>query len=128
LLSLSLQFALWTEKWLGKISINLKLEENLLFREWNKGKMPLRKLLVSTMELLILSCYLKVIFFKERWWEWELISCLLLKRDLIVWLDSGVEILSWCLLLSFWRWRWIGIKPAIVLIPKEGGVWKAAKI
>jgi len=45
-----------------------------------------------------------------------------------MWLDSRVEILSWCLLLSFERWRWIGIKPAIVLIPKEGEVWKAAKI
>jgi len=53
-------------KLLGKFSINLKLEENLLLRGSKDEKIPLRQLLVSTIELLIFCYCLEVMFFKER--------------------------------------------------------------
>jgi len=101
LLSLYLQLAWWNEKWLENILIILELGKSSLFRELNNEKIPLRQLLTSTMELLILSCCIDIMFFKERQWDIASLACLSLKRDLIVWLDRRVDILSWCLLLSF---------------------------
>jgi len=35
---------------------------------------------------------------------------------LITWFDNRDEVLIWCLLLIFWRCRWIGIRPAIAYV------------
>ena len=43
-----------------------KLEENLLLRGSKDENIPLRQLLVSTIELLIFCYCLEVMFFKER--------------------------------------------------------------
>ena len=116
LLSLSLQFAQWKEKQLEKLSTNLEPRENSLLRELKNEKIPLRQLFTSTTELLILSLYFSVIFFKDRWWREKLLACLFFKKVLIVWFDSSAEVQIWCLLLSFWRCKCIGIKPAMVSI------------
>ena len=47
--------------------INLDPRKNLLFKESNKEKIPLRWLLISMIELLIDNHYLDVMFSKERW-------------------------------------------------------------
>jgi len=44
-LQLSLWFAWWKEKWLGKLSISLKPEEDSQLRESKKEKIPLKQLL-----------------------------------------------------------------------------------
>ena len=52
LLSLEWQSALWNEKWL------VSPRQNSLLRESKDGKIPLRQLLASLMELLIFTCCL----------------------------------------------------------------------
>ena len=82
------------KKQLEKLSINLKPEINSLLRELIKReKIPLRQLLASTIELLIFSFYLEVIFFKERRCGTKLLTCFLSKRVLIIWFNSKVEVL-----------------------------------
>jgi len=103
LLSLSLRFAQWKEKWLEKLSINLKPGENSLLRELKDGKFLLRWLFTSTIGLLILSHCLVIIFSKERQYKEDLLACLLSKRILITWFNSNVEVLIWCLPLRVWR-------------------------
>jgi len=49
------------------MSISLDLGKILLFKKSNEGKIPLKQLLSSTIELLIFSFYLEVMFFKEKW-------------------------------------------------------------
>jgi len=39
-----------------------------------------------------------------------------------MWLHEIVWALSCDFPLSFWRWRYIGMKPAKALMPKEGNV------
>ena len=56
------QSALWNEKWLEKISINLDLGEDLLFKELKDRKIPLKQLLALMTELLIFRYWLEVIF------------------------------------------------------------------
>ena len=91
---LSLWFVWWKENLLENKLTNLDLGENSQLRELNKGKILLRWLLVSTIELLIRSLCLEVIFSKERWWYLESEVCLLSRRDLIAWLVKRVEVLS----------------------------------
>jgi len=122
LLSLFLLFVWWNEKQLEKVSTNWKSEENLLLRESNVGKIPLRQLLASTTELLIFSHCLKVIFSSNRWWKLVFSAFFLSRRDLIAWLFERVDVLSWCCPLSFWRYRWMETKPAIILISKVGNI------
>ena len=76
------------------MSINLDPGKSSLFNELNKEKISLRQLLASIIELLIFNCCLNVMFSKKRWWEGELVVCLLSKRDLIVWLDNRADVLS----------------------------------
>jgi len=48
------------------MSISLDLGENSLFKESNKGKILLRQLFISTIELLVFRYCLEVIFSKEK--------------------------------------------------------------
>jgi len=47
---------------------------------------------------------------------------------LTVWLGGKVDVLSWCLPLSFWRCKWIGIRPVIASISRVGEAWKISRI
>jgi len=110
------------------MSINLDLGENSLFKESKYGNFLLRWLLASVTELLIFRHWLEVIFSNDSWWRWEPIMYLLSRRNLIVWLEGSVEVLSWSLALSFWRCKWMEIKPVIALIFIVGEIQKAPKI
>ena len=55
-------------------------------------------------------------------------NCLAFRRDLRMWLYKRKWTLSYDLLLSFWRYKQIEMRPAITLILKEGNIWKAPKI
>jgi len=112
----------------GKLSINLKFIYNLWLRESKDGSILLRQLLVSTIELLILSLCFMVTFSNERQCEGRWLVCLLSSKVLIIWFDSKDVVLIWCLLLIFWRCRWMGIRPAIALTFYVGNVWKVPVI
>jgi len=110
------------------MSINLHPEWNSLFRKSKDEKSPLKWLLASKIELLIFCCCLEVMFSKEKQWSWEDRACLLSRSDLIAWLWRSIDICNWCLLLSFWRCRWMGIRPVITLISKVEEVQKTPVI
>ena len=89
------------KKWLGNLSTNLDPGANLLLRESNKGKILLSWLLAPTMELLICNLCLEVMFSKKRF------DSMIVRR---------IEVFSWCISLSFWRCKWIGINLVMALI------------
>ena len=53
--SLILQSTVLNDKWLGKVSTKWKPGISFLYKELNEGKIPLRQLFASTMELSTLS-------------------------------------------------------------------------
>ena len=128
LLSLFLWLTQWNEYWLWNLSISLNPGENSLLRVLNDRKRPLRHVFTSITELLIFSLCLEVIFSNDRQCDMEWLECWLSKSDQIVWLSGKEETLSWTLLLSFLKCRWIEINPANASIPSVGEVWKASRI
>ena len=48
--------------------------------------------------------------------------------DLIIWFDGSEKPLRRNLLYNFFKWRWIGNKPEIALMPAIGNMWKAPVI
>jgi len=84
--------------------------------------MLLSLLFKSEIDSLTFSHWLWVIFLSDKQWVLPIPECLFLRNNLTIWLDGSDWVLSWSLLLSFWRWRWIGISLAIASIPKEGEI------
>lgn len=128
LISLFLQFTIWKEKWSGKLSNNWKPEDSSLWRESKEGRILLRWLLATTMELLTLSYCLEVNFSKKKQWGVEFFKCWFYIRQLIMWFAGKDAVLSYCWLLILSRWKYIGIRPAIASIPHVDEVWKALVI
>ena len=98
-----------------KLSITLRPEENSEFKGLKNGKHSLTLLAKSTKWLLTRDCCLLV---KE-----SRVSTLRSKLELshksisnqIKWLGGSLQVHSWGLPPSFWRWRLIDINPAIVV-------------
>ena len=126
--SLLFVFVEWKEKQLGKISIGLSPRENSLLKRSKNRKTLLVLLFISTIEPLIFNCCLEVSLSNDIWWTLLSFVCLNSKSDLIIWFDGRICALSWDLLLSFCKWRWIRIRLAIILILNKRNVQKAPNI
>jgi len=114
--------------WLEKLSMILLLGWNSGLIGSNKGKISLNLLSISMMWPSMRSCCHLVKELSERGWGRGELSEVLSISDLRIWLVGSVCTLSWDLLLSFWRWRWIGISPTITSRPKDGAVLKTLSI
>ena len=126
LLSLLFLFVEWKEKQLGNISIILSPGENLVLKRLKKGKTLFNLLFASTIGHLIFNCCLIVNLLSDKWWLLLLFKCLNSNNDLMMWFDNSACVLSWNLLLSFCRCKWIGIRPMMASISREGEVQKAS--
>ena len=118
----------WLEKWLEKESIILHPGANSGLRGSKEEKTSLNLLSISTTRPLINSHWCFVRKSSNRQWGVLRIFGLDSNKEWRMWLFERAWALSCNLLLCFWRWRWIGIRPAIALIPKDGDVLNAPSI
>ena len=81
LISFSLQFTVWKEKQLEKLSTNQKPDESSLWRLLKEEKRLLRWLLESTMKLLSFCC-LEVKFSKDNQWDFIFFEYWFSRREL----------------------------------------------
>jgi len=87
------------------------------------------KPIVHINNMILNNCWLsRCNLSNDSQWGSLLFEDLVFKSNLIIWFDNKECALSWDLLLSFWRWRWIGIRLAIVSIPDMENVQKAPEI
>ena len=128
LLSFFVWFVEWKEKQLGNILINLFPGENSVLKEIKKEKTPFSLLFMSIIELLVINYCFGVNFSSNRWWKLLVFECFDSNNNLIMWFSGSDWVLSCSLPLSFYKYRWIGIRPVIASIPNEGEVWKAPNI
>ena len=128
ILSTLFLFVKWKEKWLGKISVSLFSKENSLLNGLNAENISLVLLSISTTGPLIFKHCLGVSLSNNNQWASLLFVCLNFRSNFMMWFDNRESTLSWDLLLSFCRWRWIGISLAIASILSEEDVWKALSI
>jgi len=87
-----------------------------------KNSVQSNLLLMSTIELLMFNHYLEVNFSSNRQWLLLEFKCLDSNIDLMIWLGSSNCVLSCNLLLSFCKYKWIGIRPATVSILNKGDI------
>ena len=125
LLSFIFLFVEWKEKQLGNISIILSPGENLVLKGLKEGKTLFNLLFASIIGPLMFNCCLRVNLLSDKWWL-LLFKCLNSNNDLMIWFDDSTCVLSWNLLLSFCRCKWIGIRLMIASISREGEVQKAS--
>ena len=118
----------WKEKQLDKVLIILLPGENSELRESNEENTLLNLLFISMIGLFIISPWCLVSKSSERWWWFLYMVSLDSSSDWRMWLGERVWALSCDLPLSFWRWRWMGIRLAMVLISNKSNVWKASRI
>ena len=118
----------WKENWLENVLL-------ILFPGWSSrliglkaGNTLLNLLSMSMTWLFNRPCYLLVSILRYRSWGGEGWLGLLSNSDLMMWFVGRVCSLSWDLPLSFWRYRRIGIRPAIASMPYKGDVLNAPKI
>ena len=78
-----------------------------------------------TIELLIATCCLDVIYSKEKWC-WGNKGENLFSNNMWLWGRETVH--SWFLPLSFQRWHIMGMSPVMASIPIKGKVQKVPKI
>ena len=109
--SVSLQFTVWKEKQLGKLSTKRNPGDSSLLKE---GWTSFKWLLVSMIELLILRRCFSVRLPIERRWGLAFLKWWLSKSELIA---CCLATPRWCLPLTLSRWRWMGMKPAMASTP-----------
>ena len=122
ILFLFLLFVEWKEKWLGKIFISLFLGENLLLNGLKEENTLFNLLFAFTMGLLSSSHYLGISFLSDSWCVLLTFVCLDSSKDLMMWFGDSICVLSWNLLLSFYKWKWIGMRPVITSITGDNEV------
>ena len=120
--------ALFRWKIREKILIRQELGENTLLNRSKEEKTSLNLLSMSMIGPLIFKYWLLVSIFNNNQWGVLETNNLDSRSDLKMWLWGREWALSCHLLLSFWRCKQIGIRPAIVSIPNTGKVWKAPMI
>jgi len=125
LISFSLQFTVWKEKQLGKLSTNQKPDESSLWKLLKEEKRLLRWLLEFTMELLSFCHCLEVKFSKDNQWGFIFFKYWFFRKELRAWFVSKDTILNCCFLLILLRWRCMGMRSAIASISHMGKIWKA---
>ena len=105
------------EKWSRKVLISWFSGENSLFNRENDRRNLLHLLSKSINELLKWDICLGIRLLRAKQclvWSLDLSELMI---DLIMWFDGSKYPLRWNLLYSFFRWRWIRIKPEIALMP-----------
>ena len=118
----------WKENWLGKRSTILLPSRNSGLIGSKARKTSLNLLSISTTWFFKRSHCLLVSKLRDSAWGGDGLRGLLSINDLIRWLVGRVCTLNWDLPLSFWRWRWIGMSPAITSIPYKGDILNAPRI
>ena len=118
----------WNKKWLGKVLIVQEPGVNSLLNRSKEGNTSLNLLSISTIRSLIVKFWLEVRVLNNSWWGALVRGDLDSSSNLKIWLWGREWALSCTLLLSFWRCRWMGIRPTMALIPNEGKVQKAPRI
>ena len=121
-------FKEWKEKQLGKMLIRQDPRANSLLNRSNEGKFLLNLLSMSTIGPLIINHWFGISVFNNNWWGMLVSKGLDSRRDLKMWLWGRECALSCDLPLSFYRCKWMRMRPAITSIQKEAKVWKAHKI
>jgi len=116
------------KKWLGNTFISLFSSENLQLKEEKKKKILLHLLSISTREPLIIEHCLDISLSSDSWWGSWLLEFLKSRIELMMWFEGNECAHRWNLPLSFCKWRWIEIRPAITLIPNIGNVQNASVI
>ena len=115
----------WKETWSRKLSQKWFPGENFLYNREKVRKNLLHLLSMSMRELLRHKACFEVSLIKGiqclvRGWELSWIV-----NDLIMWFGGSKNPLRRNLLYNFFKWRWIGISPAIASIPSIDKVQKA---
>jgi len=113
------------QKRLGKVLIIWEPGANSLLNRSKEENTSLNLLFISTIRSLIVKCWLGVRVLNNSWWGALVRGDLDSSSNLKMWLWGREWALSYTLLLSFWRCRWMGIRPTMASIPNEGEVWKA---
>ena len=116
------------KKRLGKMSIILQPGANSGLRGSKEGKTSLNWLSMSTTGPLINSLWHFEREPSDKGWSLDDDDVLVSIRDRSMWLWGREWALSCDLPLSFWRWRLIGMSPAMALMPDDGDILKAPKI
>jgi len=118
----------WKEKQLGKQSMILSSGENSGLRESNEGKTLLKQLSMSTKLPLMRPCWYLVKELSESGCRCGDVLELLSISKWRIWLAEREYALSCDLPLSFCKFKWMGIRPAIASTPNDGDVLKAPTI
>ena len=115
-------------KTIRKLLMILLPSLNSGFKGSKEGKTLLNLLSMSTKWPLIRPHWCLVKKLSKRGCGCVGISELFSIRDLRIWLAERAWALSWDLLLSFWRCKWIGMRPAMASIPTNRAVLNASTI
>ena len=118
----------WKEKWFEKQSIILLFGENSGLRELNEEKTLLKQLSILTKWPLIRPHWYLVRELSESGRRCVDVLELLSISKQKIWLVERECTLSYDLLLSFCKCKWIGIRPAIASTPNDGAILKAPTI
>ena len=114
--------------WSEKLLITLRPGENSEFKGLKDRKHSLTLLAESTKWPLTKDHCLLVRESRATTSRPELeLSCKLIS-DWIRWLKGSLQVHSWDLLSSFWRWRLMGINPAMASILNKENVLKVPNI
>ena len=116
------------EMWLENKSTNLFPGKNSWLNGSNDLKIPFNLLFVSTMSPLIFNFCFAVKFSIDSRWYSLLEEHLTSSIKLMMWLGRREWVWSWILSLSFWRCKYIGIRPVIALISDNGNIWNTSSI
>jgi len=118
----------WNEKQLGNISISLFPSENSQLKEEKEEKFSLHLLFMSIREPLMIECYLGISLSSNSWWGSWLLEFLESRIKLMMWFGGNKCAHRWNLLLSFCKWKWMGIRLAMASISNIGDIWNAPMI
>ena len=110
------------------MSMILLLRENSGLRGSNEGKTLLKQLFMLTKWSLMRLCWHLVRELKKSEYWWERVSDLLSIREQRIWFEGREYVMSYNLLLSFCKYRLMGIRPAIASMLSDRDVLKASTI
>jgi len=115
----------WKENWSGKESLSQFSKEN----SWLNGEKEGRNLLFLFINRLFRqSLCLEVRYLRDKLCGMCSVDPSRLRIDFIIWFGGWEKPHRWNLLYSFFRWRCIGMRPAIALIFIVGDVQKVSDI
>ena len=112
----------WKKKQFEKELMSFFPRENSSSKGENEGRNSLHLLSISINRLYKWDLCLGVKLLRNKWWVMCSFDTSVLIIDLMIWLKRSKDSLKWNLPYNFLRWRWIGIKPKMALIPAVGDI------